>query len=32
MGFFSPGGMPYHRLNSLEMLKEHKQVMLALQK
>ena len=33
MGFFSPGAMPYHRLNSLEMRKkEHKQVMLDLQK
>ena len=33
MEFFSPGAMPYHRLNSLEMRKkEHKQVMLDLQK
>ena len=33
MGFFSPGAMPYHRLNSLEMRKkEHKLVVLELQK
>ncbi|EGW12576.1 Disks large-like 5 [Cricetulus griseus] len=34
MGFFSPGAMPYHRLNfELEMLNmEHKQVMSDLQK
>ncbi|XP_037064187.1 uncharacterized protein LOC119088483 [Peromyscus leucopus] len=33
IGSFSPGAMPYHRLNSFWMLKkEHKQVMLDLQK
>ncbi|XP_059130022.1 uncharacterized protein LOC131919653 isoform X7 [Peromyscus eremicus] len=33
MGSFSPGAMPYYRLNSFGMLKkEHKQVMLDLQK
>ena len=32
LGFFSLGGMPYHRLNSFEMKMEHKQVMVDLQK
>lgn len=33
MGFFSPGALSYHRLNSFEMMKkEHKQVMSDLQK